>query len=265
MTQLSARRTGPQTELPLVLLHAMPLTSRMWEPVVKLLPDIDVICVDAPGCGESPAGAALDSEYGHSEPAMDSYLQALEETLAGYGLAGKRFVIAGISMGGAVAAAYSLRHAQEVAGLAIIDSGIGAEPAESPRLGTIEKIAHEGSYAVLQAWTNTMLSRASSEQLHAEFDAYFKTVPAEMFIWLQRMMVGRPDSQAALDLDIPIMLIRGEDDPNTSTAQYERMQERAKRARFVEIADASHFSASEKPAEIADLLRELYQAATAKN
>ncbi len=259
MSILASVRSGSVSDIPLVLLHAMPMTSRMWEPVVERLGDMDVIRVDAPGFGDSPSGAALDEEYGHSEPSMDSYLSALEETLAAQGV--ERAVVAGISMGGATAANYALRNPQQVAGLAIIDSGVGAEPANSPRQGAIDTIEHEGSYAVLQKWTHTMLSSATSEEIHAEFDEYFKTVSPEAFAWLQKMMVGRPDGSAVLDAEIPILLVRGVDDPNASHGAFAAMHERAKNSRFEELEGASHFSAYEKPGEVAALLRELYEAA----
>ncbi|WP_406712437.1 alpha/beta fold hydrolase [Trueperella pyogenes] len=46
---IAYRRTGPVSDLPLVLLHALPLDSTMWDAVRSELTDIDILTFDAPG------------------------------------------------------------------------------------------------------------------------------------------------------------------------------------------------------------------------
>ena len=51
---LALHRHGPAEGLPLVLLHAFPVDSRMWDGVIAHLVDLPVITLDAPGFGDSP-------------------------------------------------------------------------------------------------------------------------------------------------------------------------------------------------------------------
>ena len=61
---LAYKRTGAPSALPLLLLHAMPLDGSMWDDMRELLPEMDVLSVDAPGFGASPSGSELAAAYG---------------------------------------------------------------------------------------------------------------------------------------------------------------------------------------------------------
>ncbi|MDE1536287.1 MULTISPECIES: alpha/beta fold hydrolase [Actinotignum] len=245
--------------IPLVLLHAMPMTSRMWEGVRAELSDLHTIAIDAPGFGDSPSGIEVDDAAGATTPHINSYLTALEETLAEY----DSIVLAGISMGATVTAAYALRNPQQIAGLALLDGSIlGPEPSPSPREKAIEKLASGQSWDVLAGWVDTMLSSAASPELKEKVAAYFKTVDAGAFSWLQQMMLTRPDTRGVMELDVPILLLRGVDDPNAKHEEFAQLHEVRPDQPFVELEGASHFSAVEKPHEVATALRKLYEAAT---
>ncbi len=57
--------------IPLVLLHAMPMTSRMWEGVRAELSDLHTIAIDAPGFGDSPSGSEVDGAAGATPPPIN--------------------------------------------------------------------------------------------------------------------------------------------------------------------------------------------------
>ncbi|MFJ4468667.1 alpha/beta fold hydrolase [Streptomyces sp. NPDC089424] len=83
---------------PLVLLHGIGHHRQVWDPVVPVLAvERDVICVDLPGCGESPA---LPDGLTHDLPTTTAVLAALFEAL---GL--ERPHVAGNSLGGLLALA----------------------------------------------------------------------------------------------------------------------------------------------------------------
>jgi pimeloyl-ACP methyl ester carboxylesterase len=87
---LAHRRTGSGP--PLVLLHGIGLDRRCWEPVRPLLErERDVIAVDMPGFGGSPAGVQT----------VPGLAAAVRELAAGLGVG--RFHAAGNSLGGGVA------------------------------------------------------------------------------------------------------------------------------------------------------------------
>ncbi|MDC0771968.1 alpha/beta fold hydrolase [Streptomyces sp. HD] len=91
---VSYARVG--TGEPLLLLHGIGHHRQVWDPVIPVLaPERDVIAVDLPGCGESPA---LPDGLGHDLPTMSGVLAALCEALEL-----ERPHVAGNSLGGLLA------------------------------------------------------------------------------------------------------------------------------------------------------------------
>ncbi|MEV0242552.1 alpha/beta fold hydrolase [Streptomyces sp. NPDC050674] len=81
---------------PLLLLHGIGHHRQAWEPVIPALAaERDVIAVDLPGCGESPA---LPDGMAHDLPTMSTVLTALCEALEI-----ERPHVAGNSLGGLLA------------------------------------------------------------------------------------------------------------------------------------------------------------------
>lgn len=93
---MSLAYTRVGTGEPLVLLHGIGHHRQVWDPVVPVLAvERDVISVDLPGCGESPA---LPDGLRHDLPTTTAVLAALCEAL---GL--QRPHVAGNSLGGLLA------------------------------------------------------------------------------------------------------------------------------------------------------------------
>ncbi|MEU0190729.1 alpha/beta fold hydrolase [Streptomyces afghaniensis] len=91
---LSYTRQG--TGEPLLLLHGIGHHRQVWDPVIPALAaERDVIAVDLPGCGESPA---LPDGMAHDLPTMNTVLAALCEALDI-----ERPHVAGNSLGGLLA------------------------------------------------------------------------------------------------------------------------------------------------------------------
>lgn len=104
--------------VPLVLLHGAGVDSAMlsWREVMEALPERYVsYAVDLPGYGQSdsPDGMRGDGFY-------KKHLSALESVVEQLGL--KRFALSGLSMGGAIAIGYALKHPEQVSALIPVDS-----------------------------------------------------------------------------------------------------------------------------------------------
>ncbi len=254
---LAHRRTGTPSGLPLVLLHALPLDSTMWGGVRAALGDLDVITVDAPGFGGSPSGEELAPGV---EPSLAGYADALKATLDALGVG--PVALAGLSMGGAVAAEFTVSHPGQVRGLAIIDSNIGADTdqARANRLRNAERAGAGDGYATVSDWPTTMLGSAADEQVRAGLDARLQALPDQGLAWLQRAMAGRPDRRDAVSLvDGPVYLIRGGDDPTCTAAMFDELAARAARPTLVELEGVGHFSALEAPDDLAAVLLEFHR------
>ena len=104
---------------PLVLLHGLTFDRTMWRPALAHLAELDpgrqVLALDLPGHGESPAWPRYDME-----PVTDALHQAITEA----GLSSP--VLAGHSISGVIATIYAARHPAR--GVVNVDQPIQLEP-----------------------------------------------------------------------------------------------------------------------------------------
>lgn len=105
------RRVSDSPYPPLVLVHGAGGTHRLWPPQVRRIKGVSTISPDLPGHGASP-GPALQS--------IPEYTSVLSELLDVLHI--DRAVVAGHSMGGAVALELALTEPQRVAGLVMVAS-----------------------------------------------------------------------------------------------------------------------------------------------
>lgn len=256
---LNMRRTGQPSNCPLVLLHALPLDSSMWDTVRKLLEPIDVITVDAPGFGASPAGEELSDE-----PTTMAYVHALKETLDHAGV--DQIMLGGLSMGGAIAADFVATYPQMIDGLALIDTGIGSDnPQRQEFRASMAELAEQGrAFEMLEAWKDTMTGLEVTPEVQESLVARFKAAPGAGLAWIQRALANRVDRSDVVELvDGPVFFIRGTDDPTASLEYFMGLALNAKQPRILEIEGAGHFTADEKPEELALALREFVERVTA--
>ena len=113
------RDEGPTTDegdVPvLVLLHGSNADIHTWQPWVNRLKNsYRIIRFDQIGHGLT--GPAADNNY-----ALDAFVEDINDVTAKLGV--ERFVLAGNSMGGAIAMGYALEHADRLDGLILVDAG----------------------------------------------------------------------------------------------------------------------------------------------
>jgi pimeloyl-ACP methyl ester carboxylesterase len=109
------RDEGKRDGVPLVLLHGSNASLHTWEPwVARLGGRYRIISFDFPAHGLT--GPAPDGQY-----TAVAYAKVLDAVAANRGLT--RFVLAGNSMGGGVAARYAVDHPGRLIGLILVDAG----------------------------------------------------------------------------------------------------------------------------------------------
>ncbi|QOR48218.1 alpha/beta hydrolase [Trueperella pecoris] len=251
---IAYRRTGPQSELPLVLLHALPLDSTMWDTVREDLSDIDVLTFDAPGFGQSDL-----SEFAGGEPNTMAFVEAIKARLDELGI--RRIALGGLSMGGSVAADFTATYPQMVAGLALMDTNITADDADRKafRRNVADNADAGRGYEMVSNWTTTMVGPDAPQEVRDSLDARFRALPNEGLAWIQRAMANRVDRSDAVGMvEGPVYFIRGTEDPTASMESFMTLALGAKQPRIKEIEGVGHFAADEKPHELAPLLREFY-------
>lgn len=241
----------PGTGLPLVLLHAFPLDSRMWADVAPRV-DGPVLAVDLPGMGAAQ-GVALP------EPALEASADAVAAVLAEAGH--HRAVVAGLSMGGYVALALAERHPSLVAGLGLLDTKAtdDTEDARANRLRVAEVVESAGTVDEVLPMATALLGEASRErpELVARLEALIGAQPPAGVAWSQRAMAARPDRTAVLTgYRGPALVLVGEEDRPTPVAEAQGMAA-ALGVEAVVVPGAGHLTAVEAPGPVAAALGDL--------
>ncbi len=263
MSPAAVRRTGgaayDEGALPLVLLHAFPLDSRMWDAAGALVPEPRAVyAVDLPG---SPGHTTALPD----PPAMDTAADLVAAALAAIGVT--RAVVAGLSMGGYVALALVERHPELVAGLGLLDTRCGADTPQvaANRLARAARLESSGSVADVVGDVDALLgetSRVARRDLRDDVLAWVHDQDPVGLAWQQRAMAARPDRTAVLrHVTVPVSVVVGDEDRPTPVAEAESMSAVAGGAPLVVVRGAGHLTAVEDPAAVAAALADLAQRA----
>jgi len=249
LSVLSVRESGSGT--PLVLLHAFPLSSRMWQAQLDELPGPDgsgarVLAVDLRGFG----GTAL----GPDQPSLDPLADDLALLLDRAGI--DRAVVGGLSLGGYTAMAFARRHPDRLAGLLLADTKATADT-EQQRANR-ERIAR----AVLARDSVRLLvdeqlpapllgagTAAREPRLVDRVRELMEQAAPQSVAWMQRAMAARGDSLAVLaGVDVPALVLVGDEDLITPVAEARAMAAALPDAELTVLPGVGHLSAMEAPA-----------------
>jgi pimeloyl-ACP methyl ester carboxylesterase len=237
---------------PLVLLHAFPLDSAMWAPLVPELAGVArVVLVDLPGLGASPVPAT-------GEPSLEVSAEGVVGVLDRLGL--RRAVVAGVSMGGYVALALARRHPERVAGLALVDTRAEADAVEvrANRLRMADAVLGGTGTRVLAPMLDTLLGPTTHTRRLPLVDAvrrWLAGAPPAGVAWSQRAMAARPDSTSVLaGLTVPAAVVVGEEDGLTPLPAAQAMAAALPDAVLTVVPGAGHLSPFEAPRAVARAL-----------
>lgn len=261
---LALHRHGADGAVPLVLLHAFPLDSRMWDDVVGRLAHLPLLTLDAPGFGASPAPDAVADALGRGrEPAIETYADAVAATLRAAGVA--RAVVAGVSMGGYAVLALAERHRSLLAGVGLLDTKAEAdgEDARANRLAVARAAEGPAGAGAVAPMVSTVLgetTRAERPDVVAAVRAWLAAAPPAGIAWAQRAMAARPGRLSALeDLDVPALVLRGAEDAGAPQSAAETMAGALDDVELVVVPRAGHLTPVEDPAAVAAALERLHR------
>jgi pimeloyl-ACP methyl ester carboxylesterase len=240
--------------LPVVLLHAFPLSSRMWAAQLQGLADAcRVITPDLRGFGGSPLG--------DDDPSVDAMADDVAALLDRLHL--DRVVVGGLSMGGYVVMALLRRHTDRISAVVLANTKAGADP--EPARANRERIAREVLGARgLQVVTDDVVpgllgestKRGRPDVVARVHELHLTAEPAAL-AWAQLAMAGRPDSFGTLRAaQIPALVIAGEEDQMSPLAEAYAMADALPQAKLVTIQAAGHLSAMEVPEEFNAAVRD---------
>jgi pimeloyl-ACP methyl ester carboxylesterase len=231
--------------VPVVLLHAFPLSSAMWRRQVEALQHAyRVITPDLPGFGGSAALAGPPSV----DAMADAVARLLDELLIKVPV-----VLGGLSMGGYVALAFARRHASRLRALVLADTRAEADSAEARanRDRLIAFAADNPASAVLEQLLPKMLSpstpRDSPEVVDEVRVLASEQAPAGVVAALQALR-DRPDATPGLAaIRVPTLVLVGRDDALTPPEVAEKLAAGIQGARLEVLDGAGHLSNLEQP------------------
>ena len=237
---------------PVVFLHGFPHHRGLWAPqLAALLGHARCIAPDLRGFGETTA----------AEPySMDRYADDLACLLDALRI--EKVVVCGLSMGGYVALAFWRRHRGRVRALILADTKAGADSEEGRRKRE-EMIAlarDRGSAAVADSMINGMVGKSTREKVPEIADSVHRmleSAPVDGVVGALRAMMSRPDSTPTLDtIDVPTLILVGEEDVLTPPKEAELLHRGIRGSRLEVISGAGHVSNLERPAAVNHVIGE---------
>ena len=237
----------------LLLVHPFPAHHGVWAPVSEMLSTrYRVILPDVRGLGRSTPGDGPATMEKHAEDLRS----LLDELKIG------KVVFAGNSIGGYIFFEFWRRYRERVAAVVLVDTKAGADSddARKTRLAAADDVLNRGTEPFLDA----QLPKLMGESTHrnrpdkvAEAKRMMMQASPPGIAAVQRGMAARPDSNATLaTIDVPTMVICGEEDGLTTPLEMESMHRSIRGSVFRRVPKAGHYSPFEQPEEVHRLLRD---------
>ena len=225
--------------VPLLLLHGAGGNLMHWPGELRRLPGRTAYALDLPGHGKS--GGVGRADIGAYAEVVRDFVEALRPEGV------QRFVLAGHSMGGAIAIEFALRYPARLAGLILV--GTGARLRVAPQILTGILNDYAGTTQLLAQWT------------HGEH-----VDPNLLRLYVRRLREVKPqvihDDFAACDafdrcgdiarITAPTLILCGDADRMTPIKYSQFLHEQIARSRLIVVPGAGHMVMLEQPAAVAE-------------
>lgn len=253
------RDEGPREAPAIVLVHGFAASLHAWEPwVSRLKGDYRVISLDLPGHGltEAPAGYRVTPSV--QVGVVDQLTRALGVD---------RFVLAGNSMGGAVAWRYALAHPDRLRGLVLVDAaGWPGKRSANGRPAVFSLLANPAGRALLKSIDPTPLARSGLRQAYVDpglvtpalVNRYVELARApghKDILLTQRTQDAGVTPATFATIRIPTLVITGEVDKLIPAADARAMAQAIPAAKLIAYPGVGHVPMEQIPDRSADDLR----------
>jgi pimeloyl-ACP methyl ester carboxylesterase len=252
MSELAYAEWGEGT--PLVLLHAFPLSRKMWQYQYDgLTTQLRLVTPDLPGFGES-ARSSEQPDLGVMAEGVLGVLDRLELD---------RVLLGGVSMGGYVAMEVLRRRPQVVGALILADTKATADPetgaANRRRMADVLEEGRNTRVLVHDVLPTVVgdTTRADRPETVALLREIVEDTDPLGAAWAQRAMAARPDSFETLRaVRVPTLVVVGEEDELSPPSDAEAMAASIPGARLCVLEGAGHLSPVEAPDAFNDVVCE---------
>lgn len=247
--RLNAEISGPADGPPLVLLHSLGTSLRVWDDVVALLPRNRILRPDMRGHGASDTPAP---PY-----AMGALIHDVERLMDHHGV--KEAVVVGLSIGGLIAQGLATKRMDLVRGMVLSNTAarLGFAGQWAERIATVQE---RGLGAIADATMERWLGRSwQTSPVLPRLRQMFLETPAEGWTGAAAAIAGTDFYTQTAALTLPTLAIAGSNDGSTPPDLVKETAELIRGSRFALIRGAGHIPMAEKPAEYATILREFLE------
>jgi pimeloyl-ACP methyl ester carboxylesterase len=218
----------------ILLLHAFPLDARMWNGQRQALADAghDVVAPDLPGPG--------------AEVGFDAWAKRVLEEVEG------DFVPVGISMGGYLAFELWRQAAARIAALVLADTRATPDTPDGrqARDDSIRVLGEDGFDPFWEGLAPKLFAPSADTGVVARARSLASEQDITALTAALLTLRDRPDSRPTLGtIDVPALVIVGEQDALTPPHDAAELEDGIRRARLVRIAGVGHLTPLEAPAE----------------
>lgn len=230
------RGTGPvpAEEEPLVLLPGTLCDGRVWEPLMRRLPEWRSLAMPFPDAETTPDAAA--------------------RILGG---APPRFALAGFSLGGIVALEMIAQAPGRITRLALLDTTARPDPPENwtARRNAVARGVER--YVSQKLWSLYVSGdHQGDEEKRALVAAMSGALGLEAFRTQSEIAIHRADSRPRLSaIQVPTLVLCGEADRLCSLEVHREMADLIPGARLAVVPGSGHFALIEQPDRVADEMR----------
>ncbi len=227
---------GPERDLnSLVLVHGAGGTLMNWPPGIRRLPETPVYALDLPGHGKS-TGPGLQS--------IPAYLDALLGFADALGLS--RFMLAGHSMGSAIAMEMALQHPDRLSGIVLI--GAGARLSVKPSILTELR----DQYDITCVWlVKQLFGPEADRRLPIGYLRYLSLLDPELLYGDFLACDAFDRTEQVSSIRTPTLILCGADDRMTPPAAGRFLHEQIAGSQLELIDSAGHMVMLEKPEIVA--------------
>jgi len=253
INDLSIYVSGNNESKTILFVHGFPFDHTMWQTQVdEFSKDYKCVSYDIRGLGESPAG---DGQF-----TMESFVDDLEIILEELKL--NRPILCGLSMGGYISLRAVERIQEKFSAAILCDTRSEADNNEGKlkRAAGIKRINKEGLAPFVKDFITNCFgddfkqNRKEALQNIIEKSSQFNPVGVKGGLFA---MLSRSDTTTSLGkINIPTLIICGEQDTLTPPPVMKEMFHKINKAEFVEIPKAGHMTPIENPQAVNKAIRD---------
>lgn len=239
---------------PLILLHAFPVDSRLFEAQLSAADarriNARLIAVDMPGFGASPLPSPAPDVL-----TVEEMADALGDLIDDEGWRGA--VVGGVAFGGYTAIELADRRPDVVSGVVVMACKASADsPAMAPKREEVAQLAlRGGASAVANELHAQPLGPQADDAVRARMRDMISSADPRAIAALVRGIARRPDPSAALTrVKVPALVVAGERDPFAHLEDVRKAARLLTDAEFVNIKGVGHMAPLEAPIAVSRAL-----------